>query len=416
MDATPQQRELIVLAPAWPGESGGYAIAMQASLAAYLACFSTITFICVSNRPFENRQTWPSDRVKWIHVRSSKWPRWLRFVQSLTHNHPAILMPFVSAKADLMQAVRTAVRTSEGDAFLVLDDMVMGWLLPWLRKEFPQMPTALRSHNMAEKAFEPLRRVGTPFHRLAWHLEHARIRRFERKVCRQVDRVWAISQSDVVEYRKRLAVSPDGVVGVCLDTERYRHVPPGDSKTVIHVGSIDLRKGRGMAAFVETVWPQVLATIPGARLVLAGNGTQQFSNPDQGIEGLGFVQDDRSVLARGRLFVNPQQIGAGVQLKSIVAMLAGKVLVSTTMGAEGVAGKSGEHFVIADAPDTMAAEIVRLMSNEEQSLDLGNTAQLLASQVYDPRRYVDITKQQIEAFIHRSAGDEPATRRSVTAA
>lgn len=407
MSRRSQQIDVIVLAPAWPDDTGGYGIAMRASLLLYLECFSKVHFVCISDQPFEDAESWPGDRIEWTHVTIPDKPKWVRFLRSLAGVLPAITIRYAYVRREVMRAVCGAVRKSAENPRLIVEDIPMACFLSNVVREFPKMPVAIRSHNMTEKAFESLCYVGSPFHRLSWRLELAKIRRFEKEVCERVDRIWTISLDDADEYAKRLSVQPDGVIGVCMDVERYRDVVPGNAKTVVNVGTADLRKGKGLIDFIRWVWPDVRAQIPEVRLVLAGRGTERFANAGLGVEGLGFVDDDRDVLGQGLICVNPQQIGAGVQLKSIVAMLAGKALVSTSMGVEGVEGEDSEHFVVAKPIDEMASQIVSLMRDSERACRIGQKARELAVQTYDTKRFIENSRPLLDAFICKSVkGDK----------
>jgi len=116
-----------------------------------------------------------------------------------------------------------------------------------------------------------------------------------------------------------------------MDVEWYQHVLSGAAKTVINVGTADLRKGNSLVDFIRGPWQGVRTEIPEERLLSAGRGTERFADAHIGVEGLGYVRDDRDVLAKGLIFINPQKIAAGVQLKSIVAMLSGKLLIASSL-------------------------------------------------------------------------------------
>ena len=153
-----------------------------------------------------------------------------------------------------------------------------------------------------------------------------------------------------------------------------------------------------MSIFIQRVWRKVRTQVPDARLVLAGRGTECFTDAELGIEGLGFVDDDRDVLERGAIVINPQQIGTGIQLKSIVAMLSGKTLLSTPTGIEGVEGKNGEHFISVDPIEKMASEIVSLMQNPERVRIMGREAREFAMRTYSAKHFIEKTRSLLGDF------------------
>jgi glycosyltransferase involved in cell wall biosynthesis len=401
MSSDPTKPELVLLAPSWPGLSNGYGIAISSSLRLYLESFSKIHFICITEDPFTEADQWPDGRIRWIHTPIQRRNLGARFLISILKSKPAITIRYLQARKAVLGAIQTAMTQSHAPKAFIVEDIPTAAYLPDLARRWPDTPCAVRSHNMTEMAFERFRKLGSLPRRVAWSLELARIRRFERDVFRRADVVWAISEEDNSAYLNRMGVQADGILGVCMDVDRYANVGASELMNIVHVGSADLRKGRGLHDFIANVWPIIRAQEQDARLILAGGGTQSFADPARGIEGLGFVEDERDVLERGLLFLNPQHIGSGIQLKSIVAMLAGKVLVSTPMGAQGIEGEAGTHFVVAESPEAMAADILSLIQDPAQAKHIALSGRELAVSFYRPQRFLDAKKSMLSAFVER---------------
>ena len=146
---------------------------------------------------------------------------------------------------------------------------------------------------------------------MAWGLELRKIRRFERAACEQMDFLWAISERDAEAYQDVYQIACDGVVGLSLDVGRYADVPPGAPATATCIGSADLRKAHGLSLFIKHCWP--LVREPGKKrrgLVLGGRLTERFNAPEHGIEGRGYVEDDRSLLGGGAHLGQPAKSAA----------------------------------------------------------------------------------------------------------
>ena len=60
------------------------------------------------------------------------------------------------------------------------------------------------------------------------------------------------------------------------------------------------------------------------------------------------------------VLLSPLVSGSGVRIKIIEAMAKGKVILSTTVSAEGSGAVDGEHLLIADNADEFIAQIKRL--------------------------------------------------------
>ncbi len=176
---------------------------------------------------------------------------------------------------------------------------------------------------------------------------------------------------------------------VALDLGRYAAVPRGDARTVVHVGSADYRKRHGLRWLVERVWPRVRSREPDARLVLAGRGTDSFRDDVAGIEGLGYVDDDRDVLGLGPVFVNPQHVGSGVKVKSLIAMAAARCLVSTAKGIEGIEARPGRDCHVESDAASMAARLLRLVRHPAEVEAVAAAGRAFVARVHAPARVAE---------------------------
>ena len=69
--------------------------------------------------------------------------------------------------------------------------------------------------------------------------------------------------------------------------------------------------------------------------------------------------------ARYAVFVCPILSGSGVRVKLLEAFAAGIPVVSTPVGAEGLAEKDGEFCALADDPAGFAERVLRLFEDPE---------------------------------------------------
>ena len=76
------------------------------------------------------------------------------------------------------------------------------------------------------------------------------------------------------------------------------------------------------------------------------------------LEMLGFVEDVREPLARYAVFVCPILSGSGVRVKLLEAFAAGIPVVSTRVGAEGLASEDGGFCALADDPAAFAERVL----------------------------------------------------------
>jgi GT2 family glycosyltransferase/glycosyltransferase involved in cell wall biosynthesis len=157
-----------------------------------------------------------------------------------------------------------------------------------------------------------------------------------------------------------------------IDTARYKFRPCGrEPLTMLFVGSFRHDPNRvAVDWFVRGVLPLILQREPGARLVIAGSDpppSHIYGGSSASLEMLGYVDDVREPLARYALFVCPILSGSGVRVKLLEAYAAGIPVVSTYVGAEGLAGKDGEFCALADDPAAFAERVLALFQNPQEA-------------------------------------------------
>jgi glycosyltransferase involved in cell wall biosynthesis len=134
----------------------------------------------------------------------------------------------------------------------------------------------------------------------------------------------------------------------------------------------------GLLWFVTEVLPRVTADNPQAVLVVVGADapTSMLTrlNRCANVKFLGYVVDIHELLGRYSTFVCPILSGSGIRVKLLEAFAAGIPVVSTSLGAEGLAGGNGSLCEIADAPDDFAAAVLRVLASRDYAGQLANRA------------------------------------------
>jgi len=64
-------------------------------------------------------------------------------------------------------------------------------------------------------------------------------------------------------------------------------------------------------------------------------------------------------------------------------MAAGKAIVSTSIGCEGINGTDGVHFIIADDEQSFAKAIITLLDDNALRTVIGNNARILVEREYN---------------------------------
>lgn len=126
--------------------------------------------------------------------------------------------------------------------------------------------------------------------------------------------------------------------------------------------------------FRTRIWPRVRERAAGLEWRLAGSNPAAVAHLTAGdprIRVLGPVDDAVAHLSEAKVCLAPLLSGSGTRFKILEAWAAGRAVVSTTLGAEGLGAQDGEHILLADDPEDFAAAILRLLNDSSLRARLG---------------------------------------------
>ena len=139
--------------------------------------------------------------------------------------------------------------------------------------------------------------------------------------------------------------------------------------------------------FLEDIFPLVKRQRGATRLYIVGDGIPDWlrarAAADASIVLTGFVDDPLPYIQRSAVFVAPILSGGGTKLKILEAMAAGKAIVSTAIGVEGIQGNDQEHFLVADTPEAFSSCVIALLNDSALRDRLGKSARRRAMETYD---------------------------------
>jgi glycosyltransferase involved in cell wall biosynthesis len=112
-------------------------------------------------------------------------------------------------------------------------------------------------------------------------------------------------------------------------------------------------------------------------------------------------------LAGAMAFVVPLRIGGGTRLKIFEAMSAGRAIVSTTIGAEGLPVEHERNILLADDATTFADAVIRVLKDADLRRRLGSSALSLAAE-HDWSSVVGVLERAIREACVESGVANPA--------
>ncbi len=221
--------------------------------------------------------------------------------------------------------------------------------------------------------------------------EYEQILQAEKSFCKKVDAVIACSEKD----KKELADLNEGKLligvvpnGVDIPGQMAGNGESSTVKDILFCGALwTLPNSEGLHWFAAEIWPHILASFPGLKLLVVGSGQlpERYSELKKisSFNFIGAVPDVAPWYAKASLVVVPLLSGSGTRLKVLEAMGMGMPIVSTAKGAEGINYHNEKDILIKDNPVEFAGAVVALLQNADKRKTLGQNARSLAGENYD---------------------------------
>ncbi len=248
----------------------------------------------------------------------------------------------------------------------------------------------LVTQRMADHESNPIKRV-------IERRETRALAKYEAQLCAKYDQVVFVTDDDrrAVEAQLdhfRVNVTQDRfiTIPICSDPlDKLPIQPVARPQRVTAMGVMFWPpNAEGVQWFAREIWPQVHAQFPEACLTVVGKNPPKYLadfNGHDHIEVTGYVPDLHAVLAETAVLIVPLRAGGGMRVKILDTWCWGLPIVSTSIGAEGIAIRGGENILIADTADDFAQAVRRVLGNPQLASDLRRNGRQWIEDHYDWR-------------------------------
>lgn len=301
-------------------------------------------------------------------------------------------------------AIARALARERVDA-VVAESMYMAYAIP---RDAPAV--VLDEHNIEYELAARTAAAAPSFSRRAYGLVNSR------KLRREAHTLWRRSSVCTIPSEREEAIIRAGAPGVAtvvvpngVDTQAFTPArvdarPP----TILFFGSLNYRPNvEGIQRFVAYVMPilRQLPEPPVLRIVGPTPAAEVRNLASADVHVVGLVPDVRVELARASVVVVPLRAGGGTRLKILEAMAMARPVVSTSIGAEGIAVTANTNIVIADDDRAFADAVTKLLRDPAKASAIGEAGRHLVESFYDWRTSVRRFELalNIAVSIHRPA-------------
>ena len=307
--------------------------------------------------------------------------------QSLLTGQPFLILR--DRVPGMIQEVQYLVRSDPFDV-VHADQLWMAQYALRAKAASPQARLVLDQHNAVHLI--PSRLAGDAANSLkrAFLAHEARaLAKYETKVCRYFDHVVWVTAED----RQAVAALSDGavnsqtastVIPICADTNLAKMMEPARNRPrVTFLGGLHWPpNAEGILWFAKHVFPKVRAEVSDAILTVIGKSPPAGLD-GEGVEVTGYVVDLTPYLAETGVFIVPLHAGGGMRVKILDAWSWGLPVVSTTIGAEGIAVHPSEDILIADTAQAFAQAVIRILRDPILAQHLVQNGRQTVTKEYD---------------------------------
>ncbi len=249
-----------------------------------------------------------------------------------------------------------------------------------------------RAHNVEYKIWERASTAdGNPLKKRYLDIQARKLRAFEKEALGKVDTVLAISREDEGFIHQLQPAARTIIVPAGMDIDEKKPVIQPQELSLFFIGALDwLPNLQGLEWFLKDVWPQVHAAFPDLKFHIAGKKmpAQFHTFTSQNVVAHGEVPSSVDFINSHSVLLSPLVSGSGVRIKIIEAMAMGKVVLSTSVAAEGSGAEDGEQLVIANDTEGFIRQIRRLQTEAGLAQRLSRSARDFALDHFQNKKVI----------------------------
>lgn len=213
-----------------------------------------------------------------------------------------------------------------------------------------------------------------------------RLNNYEQETLQHLDAIVPITPVDEAIFKSMGFSKPMLTVPLGVDLADYElKGSPEPAHDLFHLGSMDWMPNKeGVEWFLRECWPAIHRRFPDLLLHLAGRQFPQeirdANHPNVSCEGR--IDNAKAYMLAHQMMVVPLLSGSGMRVKIIQGLALGRTIISTTIGAEGIAVTNGKNILIADTPAEFLEAIRRCLSDPSFCRSVGSAGRVLVEENY----------------------------------
>jgi glycosyltransferase involved in cell wall biosynthesis len=232
-----------------------------------------------------------------------------------------------------------------------------------------------------------------------------RIKKYEQEICKKADVILA-APNDISELESIGAERNKFIETYHLGDDQLLNAPPLHFETtenaLLYVGTLSWEANiDGLIWFCNESWKVIQQQHPGIKLYIVGKNPdarlKEIAAKDPAIVLAGFIEDLEPYFQKCRVFITPLRFGSGIKVKVVNALYRGMPCVTTTIGAEGLKTKDGQHLYIQNDPEAFSDAVGKLLNDKNTWERISTNARALAREYYTWEKVLENIRLAVES-------------------
>ena len=246
------------------------------------------------------------------------------------------------------------------------------YVLPYISviKEKSNCLISFRAHNIEHEIWEQNAVFEKNFIKKLYLKNLARrIKKYELSFLNKYDVIVPITERDALKFKELGNIKPVCVcpTGMNIKKNQTTEINP-ENLRFYHFGSLDwLPNTDGLLWFLEKVWKNIEKKYPEFKFSIAGrNASSNFIEKlkNYNVNFYGEIKNSDDFTCLQSIMIVPLHAGSGMRIKIIEAMSAGKIVISTSKGLEGIDARNKTEVLIANTEKEFFNTILSIIENK----------------------------------------------------
>jgi glycosyltransferase involved in cell wall biosynthesis len=276
------------------------------------------------------------------------------------------------------------------------------YLTPYIDtiKEYSNAIVTMRAHNVEFEIWDRISN-NTSLLPKKWYLQYLtrKLKKYELEHLNDYDYLISVSERDLKEFKKHGYKNGAMASPIGLDINKYKSTDQSDSG-ICFIGALDwIPNLEGLEWFLDNVWPTLSQKMPDLKFHIAGRNTPEkllnLNIPN--VIVYGEVPDAVKFIDKYPVMIVPLFSGSGMRVKILEGMALSKIVISTTLGKEGINARDNKEIMIADTIEQFIEKIEKGIYLADNGNEIGHNAYKFLLEYYD---HTNLAKQLIAKYEH----------------